>query len=467
MTNERIIELIKIACEKSDILGPENESRNGKLFASVFLYHARYVPERKCWFVYEDGYWQPDVGALKVMELCKQLAYCVVDYAHEVCTDEKDYARYRRALKWHKRKVRETVIRDAASVNPVSIREFDAYPYLLNFKNGTLDLTSGTFSEHYPLDFLTRRTDCEYINGATDERFTRFIDEITSGDKERALYLQKALGYALCGANSEECLFILYGATTRNGKSTLMESVLGVLGTYACASNPETVALRQGNAGAPSEEIARLRGARLVNIAEPPQNLVLNAAKVKTLTGSDTLNARFLHENSFDFKPQFKLYLNTNHLPVINDTTLFASNRVHIIPFERHFEAQEQDRHLKEYFAGEQVKNAIGMWLVEGYFRYVGEGLNPPASVKKATSDYEAASDKIKQFIDERLVREAGAATPTSIVYKEYRAWCLGGGMQPLSQNKFSERLKRYGEIKRKQVNGVQSMCIIGYSNRD
>ncbi|MBQ9516877.1 MAG: DNA primase [Eubacterium sp.] len=461
MHNEQIKHLIKIADEETDIFSYENESKYAKVFASVFYCEARYVPERKAWFVYDGIRWQHDLGGLKVMEKSKQIAYCLVQYAMDKYGEDYDYIK--RAVRWHKRRFRETLIRDAASVNPMSIAEFDDNPYLLNFKNGTLDLQSGVFREHFYDDYITKCTNTEYDEKYRSKRFERFIDEVCGGDRDKAAYLQKALGYALCGANTQECLFILYGATTRNGKSTLMESVLGVMGEYACASNPETVALRQTNSNSPSEDIARLRGVRLVNISEPPQNLVLNAARVKTMTGSDTINARFLHENSFDFKPQFKMYINTNHLPVVNDTTLFASNRLHIIPFERHFAPEEQDRHLKEYFAGQDVKNAIGMWLVEGYFMYLAEGLTPPDSVKKATSDYEAASDKIKQFIDERLVREAGAATPTAEVYREYRNWCIGGGMQPLAQNKFSERLKRYGEVKDKRKNGVVTKCLLSF----
>ncbi|MBR2277806.1 MAG: hypothetical protein IJ872_01190 [Eubacterium sp.] len=464
MTNERIIELLKIADEETDIFSYDNESRYAKIFASVFYSEARYVPERKGWYVYDGVRWEHDLGSLRVMEKSKQIAYCLVSYAMDKYGD--NYEHIKKAIRWHKRRFRETLIRDAASVNPLSIAEFDSNPYLLNFRNGTLDLQAGVFRKHLFDDYITKCADADYGEKYRNKRFERFISEISGDDGDKAEYLQKALGYALCGSNSEECLFILYGATTRNGKSTLMESVLGVMGDYACASNPETVALRQSNSNAPSEDVARLRGVRLVNISEPPQNLVLNAARVKTMTGSDTLNARFLHENSFDFKPQFKMYINTNHLPIVNDTTLFTSNRLHIIPFERHFAPSQQDKHLKEYFAERDVKNAIAAWLVDGYFRYVGSGLNPPESVKKATSDFEAASDKIRQFINERLVKEPGAATPTAEIYREYRNWCLGGGMQPLAQNKFSERLKRYAEVKLKKINNQTFRALLGYTFR-
>src|SRR5699024_237746 len=101
----------------------------------------------------------------------------------------------------------------------------------------------------------------------------------------------------------------------------------------------ETIAAKpSANSQNPTEDIARLSGVRFANISEPRRGLVLNEAQIKSMTGNDTLNARFLHENSFDFKPQFKLYVNTNYLPAITDMTLFSSGRIVIIPFDRHFE---------------------------------------------------------------------------------------------------------------------------------
>ena len=120
------------------------------------------------------------------------------------------------------------------------------------------------------------------------------------------------------------------------------------------------------NSQAPSEDIARLAGIRFTNISEPSRGLLLNAAQVKSMTGNDTMNARFLNENSFDFKPQFKMYVNTNYLPVITDMTLFQSGRVVIIPFNRHFEEWEQDRTLKEEFSKPNTQSAILNWLVVG-----------------------------------------------------------------------------------------------------
>lgn len=139
-------------------------------------------------------------------------------------------------------------------------------------------------------------------------------------------------------------MFILYGATSRNGKGTAMETFLKIMGDYGKTSNPDMLAakFRGGNTGGPSEEVARLVGSRFVNISEPEKKITFNAALVKRMTGNDTINARFLNENSFDFVPVFKIFINTNYLPNVNDMTLFQSGRLKIIPFNRHFEEGEQ-----------------------------------------------------------------------------------------------------------------------------
>ena len=157
----------------------------------------------------------------------------------------------------------------------------------------------------------------------------RSADEAAAMEKVK--YLQKAFGYALTGNTRYECLFILYGATTRNGKGTAMETFLRLMGDYGKTARPETIGARfQQNGSAPSEDVARLNGARFVNISEPDKKLTLSAALVKSLTGNDTITARYLHENSFEYRPQFKMFINTNYLPQITDLTLFSSGRIRL-----------------------------------------------------------------------------------------------------------------------------------------
>ena len=305
------------------------------------------------------------------------------------------------------------------------------------------------FTEHRPGDLLTKKSPAIYDPQARCPRFNRFVEEICSGDREKARFLQKALGYALSGDTRYECFFILYGATSRNGKGTLCESILKVMGTYGCATSPETIGIKQyTNSHAPTEDIARLAGARFVNISEPDKGLVLNSAQIKSMTGNDTITARFLHENSFDFKPRFKIFINTNHQPTINDMPMFQSGRVKVIPFERHFEESEQDQTLKEEFLKPENQSAILNWLIEGYTLLQKEGLDMPSSVQAAVEEYRHDSDKIMLFVEEMLEKGENYKVKTADAYKEYRTWCSDRGYGIESIKNFTQSLKRIAVVK-------------------
>ena len=451
---------------------PWNDIGNGKLFADVFRDIARYVPERKQWFIYDGTRWVADTGSLKAMELCKALADAVMRYALDIRDEHKRKSYIDFCRKWQSRHVRIIILSDAQSVYPISMQEFDSDRYLFNCANGTLDLRTMAFREHSAEDRLTKITPVDYVPGARSDRFTRFISEIMSGDVEKARFLQKALGYSVSGDTRFECMFFLYGETTRNGKGTLMESILRVMGDYGRAVRPETIALKHSvNSQNPSEDIARLAGIRLANISEPSRGLLLNAAQVKSMTGNDTLNARFLHENSFDFQPQFKLYVNTNYLPVITDTTLFTSGRVLIIPFDKHFEEWEQDKGLKAEFRKPETQSAILNWMLEGYRLLQTEGFTPPQSVVDATNTYYHDSDKIAQFAEDCLIADPGAETRTAEIYDAYRTWCAGNGCCVENNRNFVAELRKFdvGKVirKRPRSGGEKTTVLMGYALRE
>ena len=448
---------------------PSTDIGNSRLFSDYYKRVARYIPERKMWFIYNGKRWEPDIAGLDAMELCKKLADELLVYALKIGDEQvrKDFID--KCKKWQIRRMRETILKDAQSDNPIPMKEFDADPYLFNCQNGTLHLKSMEFLPHDPEDKLTKISDVAYDPDIRCERFEAFVDEIMSGDQDRARFLQRALGYALSGDTRFECLFILYGATTRNGKGTLMESVLRVVGDYGNTVRPETISMKQNvSSQNPTEDIARLAGIRFANISEPSRGLLLNAAQVKNMTGNDTLNARFLHENSFDFKPQFKIYMNTNYLPVVTDMTLFSSGRIMIIPFDRHFEESQQDKTLKHIFSETESQSAILNWLLDGYRALTREGLTIPESVRFATERYRHESDKIGLFIEDEMEPISNAEERTSAVYDRYKKWCDSNGCFPENTRNFKQILAMYGRVERKRpfAGGNETTVFIGFRLR-
>lgn len=424
----------------------------GRLFADYFRSVARYVPERKMWYCFDDSRWVPDIGAVRASEFCKQLADELNRYAIGLEDEKKkvDYMAYCR--KWYSHNFRDTVLKEAHSVYPIQMKEFDNDIFVFNCENGTLHLNTMEFLPHNPEDKITKKSPVHYAPKIRCKRWDDFIVEVMSGDAEKAKFLQKSFGYTLSGDTQYECLFILHGYQTRNGKGTLCESVLHVMGDYGAAVSPETIALRQhNNSNSPSEDIARLAGIRFANISEPAKGLVLNSAKIKSMTGRDTLNARFLHENSFDFVPQFKLYINTNHLPIVTDMSVFKSNRVHVIPFERHFEESEQDHSLKREFGKPKNQTAILNWLVEGYRHLVEEGLTQTSAVSSATENYRHDSDKVGKFIEELLEPDVNAEERTSAVYAAYQKWCRRNGYYIESSSSFLNAMRSVVRVEKRR----------------
>ncbi len=445
---------------------PWTELGAGRLFADIYKNVVRYVPERKKWFYYDGRVWKPDEGELCTMDYCMELANQLLYYCVTI-SDERTRKEYIDFCKrWQGRRMRETILKDARVANKIEIMGFDNDPYIFNCQNGTLHLDTMQFTEHRPEDMLTKLSEVVYDPNARCERFEKFVDEIMCGDQETAAFLQKVLGYGLCGDTRHECFYIFYGAKTRNGKGTLCESVLKVMGDYGCTAKPETIGVKQNNSShLPSEDVARLAGVRFVNISEPGRGLMLDAALVKSMTGNDTLNARFLHENSFDFKPQFKIYMNTNYRPAINDLTLFSSGRVVIVLFDRHFEESEQDKNLKALFAKPQSQSAIFNWLIEGCRRMLNEKLVLPERVKAAIAEYHKDSDKIQRFAEEGLLKRDKAEVRTAQVYQAYKDWCEDNGCRAESMVKFKQALSGFAEVVRKRPagGGNETTVLLNY----
>ena len=443
----------------------------GNAFADYFKPIARFNADRNIWYVYDGTVWQPDENALAVAELAKNLADQLYTFALSI-KDEDTRNRYiKRVQKLQLRKNRKTMVEDAKSVYPVRMELFDSNKYLFNCENGTLDLNTLSFRPHDPGDYITKISPITYDPEATCPRWDQFVDEVMQGKATVGRYLQKAVGYSLTGDTSLECLFIMYGPTTRNGKTTTIETILRLMGEYGRSAKPDMLAsnFRGPSNGAPSEDVARLAGARFVGISEMEQKLTINASLTKQLTGNNRITARFLHENSFEFQLQAKIFIDTNHLPNVTDQTLFESGRLLIIPFNRHFEEHEQDKSLKTTLSDPGALSGILNWAVEGYRLFKEEGLEPPEDVKSATAQYRQDSDRISQFSDSWLEEgkdEDGDKyqVPCKAAYRVYSRWCEEMNYRPDNYKNFRAAMEKAYMVDTRRPKGGGSMTplIIG-----
>ena len=427
---------------------PWNDQGIGKLFADVFKNEARFNVTAKEWYTYTGKIWEEDTGGMHVAQKAKLLADALLIYCTTI-EDELQRTSYTKFVtqygRYHNRK---TMVDDARSEYFVSQNDFDRDGKLFNCQNGVLDLEAFQLLPHSPDYLLSKISNVVFDPDARSPRFERFIDEVMLSDKDKITYLQKTLGLALTVDTSLETCWIWYGATTRNGKGTLAETISYMMGNtagYALAMSPETLAQRKTkDTRQASGDIARLNGCRFLNASEPPKRMLFDAALLKTLLGRDTITARHLYEREFEFVPQFKLFVNTNFLPLIQDDTLFSSGRINVLCFDRHFEPNEQDNTLKETLRKQKNISGIFNWCLDGLRLYRETGLTPPQSVRDATRAYRENSDKTQNFIDDCL-EQTGNNVGAGTVYQRYATWCNENGFGTESKRSFFDELKNKG----------------------
>ena len=414
------------------------------LFRAVFGDFARYNATAKSWYVYDGIRWKPDPGDLTVENYAKILSRCLWLYSAD--TQSKAFQSF--AFNIQQRRKRRTMIEDARDLLPVDQKKFDADPYLFNCQNGVLNLKDHTFIKHDPNLLLSKVANVAYDPEAHCDDFNVFLKQNMQGDQGKIDYLQTLFGYAMTGTNEREECYMLYGSTTRNGKGTLTNTINYLFGDYGANVQPETLAMQKNRDGrTASGDIARLDGVRFLQMSEPPKKMKMDVALLKTLLGRDVITARHLYEREFQFIPCFKLFINTNFLPVVLDDTLFSSGRVKVITFDRHFEDSEQDHTLKDRLQSPESLSGILNWCLEGLKRYHGNGntIHVPDCVRGATEEYRSKSDKIKNFFTEAMTENPFETVKAGDVYAHFVKWCQLNGYGVENKSNFFDELRAKG----------------------
>ena len=323
---------------------------------------------------------------------------------------------------------------------PVASEVLDRDPDLLNVANGTLDLRTGELRPHDRGDWLTRLAPVPSEPDAACPRWEAFLDRVMGGNQRLIGFLQRALGYSLTGHTNEQVLLLLYGVGA-NGKSTFLETVRALLADYSAITDFTTF-LKRDSEGA-RNDLARLVGTRFVSAVEAEAGKPLAEALVKQLTGGDTITARFLFKEFFDFKPQFKIWLAANHKPNIYGSDHGIWRRIRLVPFTITIPEPERDPRLTLKLAEELP--GILAWAVRGCLAWREQGLGVPEEVKAATASYRDEMDLFSGFLDEGCVAEAGAVVTAKNLYAAYQGWCEANGEKARSQKALSMGLRERG----------------------
>lgn len=371
---------------------------------------------------------------------------------------------FKAALKWatasDSAQRRMAMVKLAESEPDVAVLpdRFDGDPWLLSVANGTLDLRTATLRAHAREDLITRVSPVAYDADATCPTFLRFLGQITADPLTHAprpeleAFLQRAAGYSLTGIANERVLLILYGHGA-NGKSTFLEIVRELMGDFATRVPTETLMAKRSG-GIPND-IARLKGARFVFAAETDEGRRLSEALIKDLTGTDTISARFMRGEFFDFKPEFKLWLATNHKPNIRGTDPAIWDRIRLIPFDVRIAPEQQDKQLLVKLRAELP--GILAWAVAGCLAWQRDGLGYPAVIRDATAGYRAEMNVLETWLDDCCAIEPHARCTAKDLYASYKAWCDEEGERFMRQRDFGVKLTERNFTQTRGTGGLRS----------
>ncbi|MEQ9106503.1 MAG: phage/plasmid primase, P4 family [Limnobacter sp.] len=439
-----------------------SEVGNMERFVAHHKDKVRYVPERKRWVLWDGTRWKR-CGHSDVHALALETAKGIYDEARDCKTEEGR----KRSTQWalgsqNERRIRSMI--NMASNAPdlvASIGAFDTDPAKINCQNGVVDLKTGELIGHSSSELVMKLAPVNYLRHAKCPTFSKFLHSIFNGDVELIRWMQRAIGYTLTGLTNEQLFFLAYG-TGANGKSTLFETILDVLGDYGRAAEFDTFLASDRSNTRVMEGVAKLQGIRFALASETDSAKRFSEALVKQITGGDTVTGSFLYGASFEFRPDFKLWLLANHLPFAKDGSHGFWRRVKVVPFARRFTKDEMDQTLRAKLMSEA--EGIFAWCVRGavsWFKRMEEtggqsGIGTCDAVDEATNVYRSDQDLLGQFIEDRLGEDKGNEVPAKVLYTAYEDWCREAGEQtPCAQSLFSKRLEERDILKKRKKSGV------------
>ena len=410
----------------------------------------RYCAPWKRWLCWDGKRWRRD-DAAEVLARAKEIVREMYSEAYHFESEWEQEQLEKHAMKSEAVRRRKAMVEALSWERPVwvSPEELDRDSWLMNCGNGTIDLRTGILRPQERKDYITKIANADYIPGAECPRWRRFLGEVMGGNVGLVSFLQRAGGWALTGDTTEQMLFVLHGGGA-NGKSTFVNTLLNLLGDYGMAAASETFMRRAGQDM--SNDVARLRGTRLVATSEAAQGSRLSEHLVKQMTGNDRLTARFLYGEYFDFEPTFKIFIATNHRPVIEGMDDAIWRRIKLVPFAVTIPPERQDKNLMSALREEYP--GILNWLIEGCLKWQREGLGTPIAVEEATRAYRSEMDVVGSFIRDRCEVREGVETKSRELFRAYAAWCEENRERAGSERLLAFRLQDLGFVKQRRKDG-------------
>lgn len=389
----------------------------------------RYVDAWGKWMRFDGARWRED------------LTLAVYDTARTVCrhmaVDDGVSVTMRRQITSAKTVAAVERLAQSDRLHAAVVEQWDNDDFLLNTPAGTVDLRTGALRPHRRSDYLTKLTGVAPDFEHEGALWLTFLDEVTLSNGELAKYLQRVVGYCLTSDVREHALFFFYGEGA-NGKNTFTDALQFVLGDYAKTIPSETLMIR-GNRH--PTELANLLGVRLAISSEIDEGEHWAEARLKSLTGDETISARFMRQDFFQFKKTHKHVVVGNHKPALRHVDDAMRRRLHLIPWKARFDEERCDRDMGRKLKAEG--GSILAWAIRGCARWLKEGLNAPEIVCSTTSEYLAGQDTFSQWLEESTVIRVELSERSRRLYTSFRLWKQARGERVPSEKSFSSLLER------------------------
>lgn len=319
--------------------------------------------------------------------------------------------------------------------------QLDRHPLELNTPAGVYDLSDGQCRDTLASDLLTRSTTASPSSPTQAPVWDAFLKQVLPSQDLRN-FVQRAVGYSMTGLTREEVFFLLYGQG-QNGKSKMLSAIAHALGNYAHSFDPKLI-IQQKYEGHPTN-IASLHGVRFAYSSEVGEGAALDEGRVKAITGGDVITARFMRKDEFSWTPTHKLWMATNHLPVIKGQDKGMWRRVLVIPFDVNIPDEQRDNTLEDKLFAEA--RGILAWCIDGAVDYLNYGLRPPVEVIMASAHYQQEQDHTAMFLAECTIPDPVAFAPAGDLYLGFKRWSEDNGHQPMSSTAFGRELTRLGYL--------------------
>jgi len=429
---------VAVPKERYDLTDTGNAHRLYDKFGHII----RYSYNRKKWYYWDGKTWRLDESG----EI-KKLADIICEDIKQEALVEQDEDMQSKMLKFANKTAgshnKEAMIKECQHLDeiPIGTNMLDSYPDFLNCQNGIVNLRNGELIPHDSSFMMSKITMCDYdMSDKEPAMWMKFLDDVTAGNKSLQEYIQRCVGYSLSGSTREQCAYFLYGMGN-NGKSTFLDTLADMLGDYAANTQPETIMMRKFGSEGANSDVARLKSARYVTCEEPTEGVRLNEGLLKQLTGGSKITCRFLYGEEFEYTPEFKIWVATNHKPVIRGTDVGIWRRIKLIPFEVNIPPEKVDKTLKYKLRKEMPQ--ILHWAVQGCMKWQREGIQEPDCVQEAVKEYKNEMDLLAGFIEDSIIIDytCNDKIMAKDLFAMYIKWAKANNEYEMTSKKFFKEI--------------------------